>query len=106
MPGVVGQQPIGLAGHGGEENRNVSCVANEVPVGSDEVLVRIRDDFRRGQLNETMVVADEFLGFGGRQDVRVKKQVLLHLVADDLREDQFADARGAERECGFVEAPR
>ncbi len=33
------------------------------------------------------------------------QQILFYLIANNLRQDQFAKSRGAQRQGGFVEAP-
>src|ERR1700676_1621649 len=49
-------------------------------------------------------VGEEVICFGGREALGVEQEIVLDFIADDLGQEQFADAGGAEREDGFVEA--
>ena len=51
VPGVVSQQPVGLAGHRRQEDRNISDMPDQVPARSNQLFFWVRNDLRVGQLD-------------------------------------------------------
>lgn len=105
MPRVVREQPVRSAGNSGEENGNVRLVSNQMPTGSDERLIWVRDHFRIRELDQPAILLNEIIGLQGWKALGVKEQILFHFIPDNFCKHKPAQPRRAKRESGFVEPP-
>jgi len=73
---------------------------------TDQSPIRVRNEFRAGQLDQATIVLNESICIEQGQALGVEKKILFHFVANRFGQHQFADLSRAERERGFVEPPR
>ena len=59
-----------------------------------------------GQLDEAAIILDQLVRIERGQAFGLNQQVLLDLIANHFRQNQFADARSTQRQCGLIETPR
>jgi hypothetical protein len=103
---VMSQQPVGLAGDGREEHRDIGLVANQMTVGEHLLPAGVGNKLGMSQLDEAAIGINQMVDVNRWQALCVEEQILLHLVADDIGQDQLAHSCGAEGKDRFVEAPR
>lgn len=106
MFGVVGEDPVWLAGHGREQYGDVRFMPYQMPARQNQRPLGTANQFWIGQLDQAAVVLDQMISVQCGQALCMEKQVFLDLLADDLRENQSADSRGTNGQHGFVEAPQ
>ena len=73
---------------------------------TDQLPIRVRNEFRAGQLDQAVVVLNQSICIEQGKALGVEKKILFHFVADRFGQHQFAHLSSAERERGFVEPPR
>lgn len=69
---------------------------DQVPARIDQSFVRIGNKLGLGQINEATIVLLQLAAFLRPQTPRMKKQVLLHFIANYFGQNQPADFRGTE----------
>lgn len=72
MPGVMGEQPIRVTGHGRQKYRNIGSVSNQVAIRVDKRSAWIGNELRISQCHEAIILLDELVGLKEWQPLGVK----------------------------------
>ena len=105
MLGIVTQQPVRLRRDCRKKYWNIGFMTDHFPCVPHGSRIRVRNDFRACQVDESAIVLEEFVCLGCGQSLRMEEKVLFDFIADRFSQDETGDLRGAQRQNGFVESP-